>query len=189
MEGAVGAIDAEAVAQRVERIALAGVHQLGHGQRVGHFGNEGAQGRQARALEFLVEEPDVECRVVDDQLGAAQVLDDVVAQRGELRLVAQEIRRQPVHLERIFMALALGVEVDVQVVAGELSGEQLHAAELDDAVAVLGGKPGGFGVKDDLTTHACPQSRHVVSSPPPKGVRACLGRPGAALISGFPWRD
>jgi hypothetical protein len=102
------------------------------------------------ALEFLVEEADVEGRVVNDQLGAAQVLDDVVAQRGELRLVAQEVGRQAVHLERVFMALALGVEVDVQVVAGELAGEQLHAAELDDAVAVLGGEAGGFGIENDL---------------------------------------
>jgi len=90
---------------------------------------------------------------LDDQFGIAQVVDDVVGERRELGLVAQEVGGQAVDLERILVALALGVEVDVKIVAGELAVEQLDAAELDDAVAVLRGKAGGFGVEDDLARH------------------------------------
>ncbi|MNL67783.1 hypothetical protein D3C87_1924090 [compost metagenome] len=80
------------------------------------------------------------------------------------------------------MTIAPGVEVQMQVVAGELAVEQLHAAQLNDAIPAFGRKAGGFGVENDLAGHTCPHARHFVSSLPPKGARACLGRPGAALI-------
>jgi hypothetical protein len=69
-----------------------------------------------------------------------------------------------VHLERVLVAFALGVQVKVLVVARELAREQLHAADFDDAVAAFGRKARGFGVENDLARH---------------------GNPG---ISVFPWR-
>jgi hypothetical protein len=71
-----------------------------------------------------------------------------------------------VHLERVFVAVAPGVEVEVQVVAGELAVDQLHAADLDDAVAAFGRQAGGFGVQNDLP--------RIMVAP--------------RDISGFPWR-
>jgi hypothetical protein len=55
-----------------------------------------------------------------------------------------------VDLDGLFVAVALGVEVQVQVVAGALAVEQFDAAQLDDAVAAFGGQAGGFGGEDDL---------------------------------------
>ena len=80
----------------------------------------------------------------------AQVLQQFVGDRGELGLVAQELVADAVDLERVLVAVALGVQVEVLVVAGELAGDQLHAADFDDAVAGFGGQAGGFGVEDDL---------------------------------------
>ena len=52
------------------------------------------------------------------------------------------------------MAVALGVQVEVQVVASQLAREQLHTTDFDDAVATLGGQAGGFGVENNLAAHA-----------------------------------
>src|SRR5690606_4668482 len=65
-------------------------------------------------------------------------------------LVAQEFVADAVHLERVLVAVALGVHIEMQVVAGELAVEQLDATDLDDAVAVVGREARGFRVEDDL---------------------------------------
>jgi hypothetical protein len=80
----------------------------------------------------------------------AQVLHQFVGDGGELRLVAQEFVADAVDLERVLVRVALRVQVEVLVVAGQLAGHQFHAADLDDAVAGFGRQARGFGVEDDL---------------------------------------
>jgi hypothetical protein len=63
-------VDAQAVAQRIQAVALAGVHLLGHAQRVGHAAHEAGERGLAEQLQFLVQEADVERGVVDDDFGA-----------------------------------------------------------------------------------------------------------------------
>ena len=150
MQRAAGVVHTQPVAQGIERIALAGEHFLGHHQRVGHAGHEFTEGRLADELQFLVQETDVEGRVVDDDLGILQVGQDFLRHLGELGLVAQEFVADAVHPQRVFVAVALRVEVEVQVVAGELAVEQLHTADFNDAVAAFGGQARGFSVKNDL---------------------------------------
>jgi hypothetical protein len=72
------------------------------------------------------------------------------ATADELRLVPQEFVADPVDLQRVLVRIALGVQVPVLVVAGQLAGHQLHAADLDDPVAAFCGQTRGFGVEDDL---------------------------------------
>ena len=83
----------------------------------------------------------------------SQVGQQFVGNLRELGFVAQELVADAVHLERVFVAVALRVDVVVQVVAGELAVEQLHATDLDDAVAVVGRQAGGFGVEDNDLAH------------------------------------
>jgi hypothetical protein len=64
----------------------------------------------------------------------------------ELGLVTQKLIADAVNLESIFMAVAARVEVEMQVVAGELAIDQLDAAKLNDAVAAFSGEAGGFGI-------------------------------------------
>ena len=52
-------------------------------------------------LQLRVEEADVEGGVVDDDLGAGQVLEQLVGDRREQRLVGEELVGQAVHLERV----------------------------------------------------------------------------------------
>ena len=73
-------------------------------------------------FQFLVQEADVEGGVVDDDFRARQVLHQFVGDRGELGLVAQELVADAVDLERVLVAVALRVQVEMLVVAGELAG-------------------------------------------------------------------
>ena len=66
------------------------------------------KGGAADQLELLVQEADVERRVVDDDFGALQVVQQFVGDRRELRLVAQELVADAVHLERVLVAVAPG---------------------------------------------------------------------------------
>ena len=54
------------------------------------------------------------------------------------------------------MHVALGIDVAVKLAARGDAVHELDAADLDQAVAALGVKAGGFGVEDDLA-HACPR--------------------------------
>ena len=80
---AFAAVDVEAAAQGVEAGFLAGVFFARHGEGVGYFAAEFFDGGQPHALEFHVEEADVEAGVVDDEFGTAQEVGDFLADGGE----------------------------------------------------------------------------------------------------------
>ena len=91
---------------------------------------------------------------MNDELGAAEVVDQLLRDCRELGLVAQELVADAMHLERVFVAVALGVEIEMAVVAGELASHELDAADFDDTVARFCRKAGGFGVQYDLAHRA-----------------------------------
>ena len=64
--------------------------------------------------QFVVEEADVEGRVVDDQLGAVDEGDEFVDDIGEGRLVGEELQRQAGDFLRALLEIAVGLEVDVE---------------------------------------------------------------------------
>ncbi len=81
-------IDAEALAQLVERIARPGEPALGDVDRV-----DCARGRDRRAavaVQLGIEEFEVEARIVDDQRRVADELQELLDDMGEERLVGKE---------------------------------------------------------------------------------------------------
>ena len=101
-------------------------------------------------FELFVQKTHVKRGVVDDDFSVAQVGQNFFGQLCKLGLVAQKLIADAVHLERVFVTVALGVEVKVQVVAGQLAGIQLHTAEFNDAVTAFGRQACGFGVQNNL---------------------------------------
>src|SRR5262249_41510943 len=95
-------------------------------------------------------ERDVERRVVDHELGAADELQELGGYLRKLRLVAQEIGSEPVDLQRAGLAVPSRVEIAVKVVAGEPPVDQLHPGDFYDSVPQLGLEAGGLGVDDYL---------------------------------------
>ena len=114
----------------------------------------------------MVQEADVEGRVVDDHLGAAQILEQFVGDRNEQRLVRQKLVTQPVNRERPLTVGALRVQVEMQVVAGQAPVQHLDAADLDHTIAGLGAQAGRFGVQEDLAHASACQAGLWPATPP-----------------------
>src|SRR5690606_5428442 len=150
VQGTVRVGNAVAVAQGIQRVALARVQRAGMQQRIGDLGAMLGDFAVADTGQFGIEELDVEAGVVGDELGAADELEELRGDVGEARLVGQELGGQPVHRQRFGIAVAVGIQVNVQVVAGDGAVDDLDAADFDDAVALRGVQSGGFGIEDDL---------------------------------------
>ena len=104
--------------------------------------------------QLVVEEADVEGRVVDDQLGAVDELEELLDDLGEARLVGKEFQRQAGDLLRAGFELAVRPQVAVEIATGGTALDELDAADFDHAVAALPAQAGGFGIQDDLTHRA-----------------------------------
>ena len=148
---AVGVRDAVAVAQGVERVALAGMHFLRLHQRIDHAVDLLVHGRQVQALEFRVQEADVERGIVDDQFGAGDIGAKFIGDFREFRLVAEEFRRQAVDGQRALFRIALGIDVVVKIIPGQHAVVQFDSADLQDAVARTRVQAGGFSIENNLT--------------------------------------
>ena len=68
----------------------------------------------------------------------------------KLGFVGQEIRGQSVNTERVFMAVALGVDVAMKIVVREFSVQHFHASQVQNTVTRGRGQAGGFGIEEDL---------------------------------------
>ena len=107
-----------------------------HQQGVEHravLGQVGALGL-AQQGEFVVEEADVERRVVDDQFRAVDEFEELIGHVLEARLADEVLVADAVHRDRAFVDLALRLQVDVEVPPGQAPADQLDATDFDDAV-------------------------------------------------------
>ncbi|CRR36568.1 hypothetical protein PAERUG_E16_London_17_VIM_2_04_14_05141 [Pseudomonas aeruginosa] len=150
---AAGVVHAVALAQRIEVVALARMALAGHQQGIQHRAVLG----HVRAVllaqqgELVVDEADIERRVVDDQLGAADEFEEIVGDLAEARLVLQVFVGDAVDGDRPFVDLAIGLQVDVEVATGQAAPLQLDTADLDDPVTIGHRHAGGFGIQYDAT--------------------------------------
>ena len=121
------------------------------GQRIEDDGVLFDARRRGQARQLGVEESDVERRVVDDQLGIAYELDEVVGQIGKTRLVGQKLVGNAVNGHGAVFNVSIGVDVDVKAAPGLTPLDHLQGTDLDNAVPLLGFEAGGFGIKNDLS--------------------------------------
>ena len=87
---------------------------------------------------------------MDDDLGALQIIKQLIRHGCKLGLVLQELVAEAVHPQRVLVAVALRVQVKMLVVARELACHELHAANFNDAVAPFGGQTGGLRIENYL---------------------------------------
>src|SRR5690606_13978558 len=81
---------------------------------------------------------------------AVDELEELVGDGGEPGLVGEELQRQAGDLLGARLELAVGMDVAMPGAPGRPALHELHAADLDDAVALAPFQAGGFGVEDDL---------------------------------------
>jgi hypothetical protein len=139
------------LAERIESVALARVHLPRHLQRIEHRAMVADPAWRVRQpSEFGIEERDVERRVVDDELRAAQELHQLDGDLRKPRLPSEKLGGQAVNQQCARVDFPLGTQVAMEHPAGAASVHDLDAADLDDAMALLGFETGGLSVEDDL---------------------------------------
>ena len=136
------------LAQRIQVVALPRMpfarHQQGIEDRA-VLGQVGALGLGQQG-EFVVEEADIERRVVDDQLRIPDEVEEFIGHVLEARLANEVLVPDPVHGDRAFVDLAVRLQVDVEMPPGRAPADQLDTADFDDAVPVGDRHASGFGV-------------------------------------------
>src|SRR5207244_10593423 len=80
----------------------------------------------------------------------AEERQNLVGGLGERRLVLEELRREPVHLERRGRHVALGIDVAVKGAAGRNAVIELDAADRDHPIPLQRVEAGGLGIEHDL---------------------------------------
>ena len=110
-----------------------------------------AQDLTRMQVDTSVDEADVERGVVDDQLRAGDERAQLVRDLGELRRVGELRGADAVHGERTGVDLALGVDVLVELLAGEPAVQQFDAADFDETVTAVRIEAGRFGIENDFT--------------------------------------
>ena len=159
MQVTVRVVHRVALAERVEPVALARVHLPRHQQRVEHLAElADATGRFGQARELGVEERDVERCVVDHQLGTAHELDPFGGDVREAWLSPEELGREPVHLQRAGIDVAIGAQVTMEHPSRPPAPHHFDAADFDDAMPEFGLEAGGLGIEDDLAHQATTDS-------------------------------
>jgi hypothetical protein len=98
----------------------------------------------------VIQESDVEGRIVDDQLGPLDVPDKGIRYLGKARLVGQKGIGDAVHINRARLDLTIRLEVVMEVVSGQSTVDKLYTADLDDPMTILRVETGGLGVEHDL---------------------------------------
>src|SRR5581483_6799064 len=116
-----------------------------------HLAQRGDRGKLTRQPpELHVQESHVERGVVDDELGAADELQELLGDLCETRLALELGARDAVHSERALVDVALGIQIAMKAPAGRAPIDELDAADLDDPMSEAGLETRRFRIEDDL---------------------------------------
>lgn len=149
VEFTAGVVDAITLAQGIEAVALARVTLAGHHQGIEDravLGDVRTVGLPHQG-KFVVDETDVERRVMDDQLGAVDELEELIGHFGKARLALEEFIGDAVDANRPFVTVTVRLQIDVEVAAGQAAPHQFDTADFDDPVTIGHRHAGGFGIE------------------------------------------
>src|SRR5437899_476480 len=128
VEGAVSVVDLIALAQGVEGVFFPRVQLARDLQGIDDARAVGFDGREPEPAQLYIQEFDVEGRVVDHQFGALDIVQELGRDLAKLGFVLEELAVDAVHLERAFLALALGIDVALEMVSRNAPAQDLDTA-------------------------------------------------------------
>ena len=102
------------------------------------------------AVEFGIDEADVERGVVDHERRVADEFQELLDHFREQRLAGKELAGQAVHGKRFRRHVALGIDVAVKRLPRRHAVVDFDAADLDQPVAAQRIEAGGFGIENDF---------------------------------------
>ncbi len=143
-------VDAVTLAQRIQTVALSRMSLAGHQQRIEHRAVIGDVGPilLPQQREFVVDEADIERRVVNDQLRALDELEEFIGHVTKARLVDQKLVGDAVNRDGPLIHFPVRLQIDVVVPPGELAPDDFHTADLDDPVTIGDRHACGFGIEN-----------------------------------------
>ena len=147
---AAGVIDPIALAQRVEAVALARVPLTRHQQGIEHravVGDLGAVTLPEQG-ELVVDEADIERRVVNHQLRVADDLEKLVGDITEARLVSEKLVGDPVNRHCALIDLAIRLQIDMEMPPGKTPADHLDAANFNHSVTIGHRHACRFGIQN-----------------------------------------
>src|SRR5262249_42727111 len=106
--------------------------------------------RLADALQLGIDEAEVEGGVVRHQRCRTDEIDQLIDDFRKVRLVAQELAREPVHRNGIGPNTAARIDVAMKGLSAWDAVDQLDAADLDQPVTLIRIKPGCLGIEHDF---------------------------------------
>ena len=146
---ALRAVDPVAVAQGVEAVGLPGMFPAGQRQRIDHAVH--ADRVASEPLKLGVEKAHVEFGVVDDEPRVPDESQEVLDDRGERRLVLQQLRRVAMHPYGVLGHVALRVDELVKDASRRRLVDDFDGANLEHPVALRRAETGGFGIEHNFT--------------------------------------
>lgn len=144
----VAAVDSEPGAQGIETVLGAGMAASGQSQSVDH--PAGAQDAASAKPKLVVEETEVEARIMRDQRRVLDEFEQILDSLGKGGLVGKK------HVGEAVNRLGSGrhrsprIEIGMEVPAGLGAVEHLDATDLDDTVAAYRIEARGLGIEDDF---------------------------------------
>ena len=120
------------------------------------------------ADQFGIDEGEVELGVVGDHRILADKVEELARDHREGRLVAKPGVVEAVNTDGLCGHGPLGIDVDVKCLPGRDVIDQFDAADLDDTVAAVRIKAGGFGIEDDFAHDSDKWWRSRVASASPR---------------------
>src|SRR3569623_3138641 len=127
---------------------------------------------------------------MDDEFGAANEGEEFVDDVGEARLIGELVVGYAVHFHRTGVDLAVGLQVLMKAVVGEAAVDELHAAVLDNALALRWLEAGRLRIQHHLS-HIHPPAQagaHLIALVKRfcNSSMARLARASARSYSGWP---
>ena len=101
---------------------------------------------------------------MNDEAVAGDELGQLLGDRGKRRMLGEEFGVEPMYRHGVRRDIALGVDVTMQLAAGRDVVDQFETGDLDDPVARLWIKSGGFGIDHDLAHGFTPDE--TAAAPP-----------------------
>lgn len=144
-------IDVVPLRERIEIVALPGVQAARELQRIQYVAVFAyIRWQMLESPELMIHEGDVEVRVVDDELRAAEELDELIGNVCKQRLVLQKVVVDAMDFERAGVDRTLGIDVAMESAARRPPILELDGSDFDDSMTGSSLEPGRFGIKHYL---------------------------------------
>src|SRR5690606_27213977 len=124
-------------------------------QRIGDLYAAAFKLRMSAALQLGIQKLKIEGGIMDDDLCALNEVDNLLSHLFEPGMARQKLCCKAVNRQRFRVAVAVGIDVQMQIAPREGAIHHFDASHLDNPVTLRGIQTCGLSIQNDLA-HAIP---------------------------------